>query len=109
MLCSREVVSKLWIIPTRSAPFSDQLKSQLLRLSKRSDERRNCLFSDTVAGAKYSANRYSLIETARADGLDPYEYLRRAFTDLPNAKTVADIEALLPAAIDPVSVNSQHS
>ncbi|MFT5394654.1 MAG: transposase [Gammaproteobacteria bacterium] len=34
--------------------------------------RRNWLFSDTVAGAKSSANLYSSIETARANGLDPY-------------------------------------
>jgi len=71
--------------------------------------RRNWLFSDTVAGAKSSANLYSLIETARANGLDPYGYLRRVFTDLPNAKTVEDVEALLPGIIDPASVNPQHA
>ena len=71
--------------------------------------RRNWLFCDTVAGAKSSANLYSLIETARANGLDPYGYLRRIFTDLPNAKTLEDIEALLPGNIDPNSVNPQHA
>lgn len=71
--------------------------------------RRNWLFSDTVAGAKSSANLYSLIETARANGLDPYGYLRRVFTDLPNATTVEDIEALLPGIIDPATVNPQHA
>ena len=71
--------------------------------------RRNWLFSDTVAGAKSSANLYSLIETARANGLDPYGYLRRVFTDLPNAETVEDIEALLPGCIDPASVNPKHT
>lgn len=67
--------------------------------------RRNWLFSDSVAGAKSSANLYSLIETARANGLEPYAYLRRVFTDLPKATTLEDIEALLPGRIDPVSVN----
>ena len=71
--------------------------------------RNNWLFSDTVAGAKSSANLYSLIETARANGLDPYGHLRKVFTELPNAKTVQDIEALLPAAIDPSTVNPQHA
>ena len=71
--------------------------------------RRNWLFSDTVAGAKSSANLYSLIETARANGLDPYGYLRRVFTDLPNAASVEDIEALLPGVIDPASVNPRHA
>jgi len=44
------------------------------------------------------ANLYSLIEAAKANGLEPYAYLRRVFTELPAATTVADIEALLPWA-----------
>jgi len=63
--------------------------------------RRNWLFSDTVAGAKSSANLYSLIRTARANGLEPYAYLRQVFTELPKATSVDDIEALLPTRIDP--------
>ncbi len=60
--------------------------------------RKNWLFSDTVKGAQSSANLYSLLETAKANGLEPYAYLRRVFTVLPAATTVADIEALLPWA-----------
>ncbi len=60
--------------------------------------RKNWLFSDTVHGARASANLYSLIETAKANGLEPYAYLRRLFTALPAAATVEDIEALLPWA-----------
>jgi transposase len=58
--------------------------------------RRNWLFSDSVAGAKASANLYSLISTAKANGLEPYAYLRHVFTHLPQAKCLEDIEALLP-------------
>lgn len=58
--------------------------------------RRNWLFADTVNGAKASATIYSLVETAKANGLDPYAYLRRLFEDLPKASTVSDFEALLP-------------
>ena len=58
--------------------------------------RKNWLFHDTVAGAQASANLYGLIETAKACGLEPYHYLRRIFTDLPKARTLEDIEALLP-------------
>lgn len=61
--------------------------------------RKNWLFHDTVAGAKASANLYSLIETCKAAGLEPYHYLRRLFTDLPRAQTVEDLEALLPHAL----------
>ena len=63
--------------------------------------RKNWLFSDSVAGVQASANLYSLIETAKACGLEPYDYLRTIFTDLPKAQTVEDLEALLPGAIKP--------
>lgn len=66
--------------------------------------RRNWLFCKSVAGAKSSANLYSLIETARANGLDPYGYLRKVFTELPKAQSVEDIEALLPINIDPAAL-----
>jgi transposase len=39
--------------------------------------RKNYLFCDSVAGATASANLYSLIETAKANGLSPYAYLPR--------------------------------
>lgn len=58
--------------------------------------RRNWLFADTVKGAKASAALYSLVETAKANGLEPYAYLRRLFERLPHAKSVEDFEALLP-------------
>lgn len=58
--------------------------------------RKNWLFADTPAGAEASARLYSLIETAKANDLEPYAYLRRVFTDLPKATTLQDIEALLP-------------
>jgi len=58
--------------------------------------RKNWLFSHSVNGVKASANLYSLIETAKANGLEPYAYLREVFTKLPQALSVEDIEALLP-------------
>ncbi len=58
--------------------------------------RRAWLFSDTPAGANASAVIYSLVETAKANGLEPYTWLRRVLRDLPAAKTVEDVEALLP-------------
>jgi transposase len=58
--------------------------------------RRNWLFSDTPKGADTSARLYSLIETAKANGLEPYAYLSRVFKELPAARTAEDFEALLP-------------
>ena len=53
-------------------------------------KRRNFLFCDTVGGANASANLYSLIETAEANGIEPYTYLRTAFTELPQLDDGAD-------------------
>ena len=61
--------------------------------------RKNWLFSDSVRGVKASANLYSLIESAKANGLEPYAYLRRVFAELPRAETIEAIEALLPGNI----------
>jgi transposase len=58
--------------------------------------RKGWLFADTVRGAQASANLYSLIETTKANGLEPYAYLRLVFTELPRATTLEHIEALLP-------------
>jgi len=58
--------------------------------------RKGWLFSDTPAGAHASAVIYSLVETAKANGVEPYLWLLRVLTDLPAAKTVEDVETLLP-------------
>ena len=58
--------------------------------------RKAWLFSVAPAGADASARLYSLIETAKANGLEPYAYLRHLFTELPKATTQAGTEALLP-------------
>ena len=58
--------------------------------------RKNWLFSDTPAGAHASAVVYSLIETAKANGREPYAWLRHVLQRLPYAKTADDYEALLP-------------
>lgn len=58
--------------------------------------RRNWLFYDTVAGAHAAANLYSLIETCKANNVEPYRYLLGLFTALPSAQTADDYERLLP-------------
>jgi transposase len=62
--------------------------------------RKNWLFADTVAGARASANLYSLIETAKANGIEPWAYLQHLFERLPAATEPADLEALLPHRVD---------
>ena len=67
--------------------------------------RKSWLFATSVAGANASANLYSLVETAKANGHEPYAYLLTVFTKLPAAKTLEDIEALLPFNLKPGAGN----
>ena len=57
--------------------------------------RKAWLFSDTPKGAHASGVFYSLIETAKANGIEPYSYLHYLFKKLPYANTVEEIEALV--------------
>lgn len=63
--------------------------------------RKGWLFSDTVPGAVASANLYSIVETCKANGVEPHAYLTRLLERLPHLKTVEDYEALLPFATPP--------
>ena len=58
--------------------------------------RKNWLLYDTVAGANAAANLYSLIETCKANSVEPYGYLVALFKALPFAQKVDDYEAPLP-------------
>ena len=55
--------------------------------------RKNWLFSDTPKGATASAQIYSLIETAKANGQEPYAWLRHILERLPATNRVEDYEA----------------
>ena len=56
--------------------------------------RKNWMFSNTANGAQASAILYSLIETAKANGLIPFDYLKMLLEEIP--KQPDDIEQLLP-------------
>jgi hypothetical protein len=55
--------------------------------------RKNWLFSNTPNGAKASAIYYSLIVSSKENGLIPFEYLTKVFTNAPNS---ASTDSLLP-------------
>ena len=57
-------------------------------------------FSGSPRGAKASATLYSLIETAKANHLEPHRYLVRVIEQAPTASTAEDYRALLPQFID---------
>jgi transposase len=58
--------------------------------------RKNWLFSNTPRGAESSAIMYSIVESAKNNNLNVYNYLRFLFTKLPNAKSTEDVKKLLP-------------
>lgn len=55
--------------------------------------RKNWLFSNTPKGAASSATIYSLVETAKENSLNPFEYLKYLFDNLPNSD-ISDDEVL---------------
>lgn len=61
--------------------------------------RKNWLFSIKPEGAEASAVIYSLLETAKANGLEPFDYLKNIFEKLPNAQSENDFLELLPVKI----------
>lgn len=67
--------------------------------------RKAWLFADTSQGAQASASCYSLIETARANGLEPSAYMNHVLTRIGDADTVEKLEALLPwnTGLEPAS------
>ena len=66
--------------------------------------RKNWLFAGSPDGAKASATFFSLIETAKANGLEPYAYLRHIFKKLPLVQTEQDLKELLPQNINPNTI-----
>ncbi len=60
--------------------------------------RKNWMFSNTGNGARASATLYSIVETAKANGISPFDYLQLLLTELP--KRSEDLDALLPWTVD---------
>lgn len=56
--------------------------------------RRAWLFADTPKGATANAVLYTLVETAKANGLDAYEYLKYLLEELPNNDYLQNPEIL---------------
>ena len=53
------------------------------------------LFSNTPNGAESSSILYSLVETAKENHLNPYQYIKYLLEKLPNT-TTGELDALLP-------------
>jgi len=74
-------------------------------------DRKNFLFANTPRGAKASAIMYSMIETAKENGLNPFSYLTYIFTHAPNMDIRNNpdaLERLLPASV-PKSLKTMNT
>jgi hypothetical protein len=58
--------------------------------------RKAWLFADTSQGARASATCYSLVETAKANKLEPSVYIQHVLERVADADTLEKLEALLP-------------
>ena len=58
--------------------------------------RKNFLFSGSPRGAAASATLYTLVESAKVNGLEPWAYLNDLFEKLPMAKSEQALLELLP-------------
>ncbi|MEM3485211.1 MAG: transposase, partial [Candidatus Methanomethyliaceae archaeon] len=60
--------------------------------------RKNWLFANTPQGAQASAIVYSVVETAKENGLNPFRYLNYLFEKLPNMdiKDTSLLDQVLP-------------
>ncbi len=60
------------------------------------------LFAQSEAGARATATWYSLVETAKANGLEPYWYLRKVFEEMPvYLRDEKPVDDLLPWNVNP--------
>jgi transposase len=62
--------------------------------------RKNWLFSGSPRGAHASAALYSIIQTAKANGYEPFKYLSYIFSKIPFCQNKEDFKALLPQHLD---------
>jgi hypothetical protein len=70
--------------------------------------RNNWIFSDTPAGASSSAILYSLIQSARMNGLNVHRYLVWLFTEYPKAHPEEDLSRFLPCNTPQFKIKLQN-
>jgi transposase len=74
--------------------------------------RKNWLFANTGRGAAASAVFYSIIETAKENGLNPFEYLTHIFRSAPSGTPVEELlpdSASLPVSVRAMKTRDNHT
>ena len=84
-------------LPIDNNPVENAIRPFVMR-------RKNWLFADTQAGAHASALIYSLLETAKANGHEPYLWLRHVLNALPSAKNIEHYKRQLSWNLGPLNL-----
>lgn len=66
--------------------------------------RKNWLFMGNVNGANASCHIYSLLETAKMNDLEPYDYFKYILEKIPISKNEEELEKLLPMHLNPEDI-----
>ena len=77
------VSTRLYRIALDSAPPFELMVTQFLRLCSIEHKRKNWMLINSLKGAEASAICYSLAESAKANGLKPYEFFKYLLSELP--------------------------
>ena len=87
----------LYRIPLASAPFFVAEICQFFRLCAVEHNRKNWLFAVVPSGAEASALIYTMVEMARANGVNVYQYLTYLLEKCPTSQTSdEELEKLAP-------------
>ena len=79
------------------ALLEDSINTKFLRLCSVEHNRKNWLFCDTPNGAQASAVVYTMVEMAKANGVNVYHYLTYLLEKLPDDRmSDDDLELLAP-------------
>ena len=70
--------------------------------------RKNWLFNGSPRGAESSCAIYSVIETAKQNGMNPYAYLHYIISRIPAITNDEQWQTLLPQNLDAETLNSAH-
>ncbi|MBV1873159.1 MAG: transposase domain-containing protein [Gammaproteobacteria bacterium] len=54
------------------------------------------MFSNSAKETKASTNLYSLVETAKANGIEPSEYINNLLTNITTRQAEDDLSELMP-------------
>ena len=91
------------ILESGEVPISNELCENAIRPFVVG--RKAWLFSASAKGADSSCTIYSLIETAKANGHEPYAYFRHIIENLPACESVEDFADLLPYRLRPEQID----